>query len=122
MGRSERRKGADGEREVAGVIRHVAGIACDRVPNSGGLWIPGDVAGVDGFHIEVKRQETLRLPLWLRQAADDAPAGSVPVVVFRQSLTPWQATLPLHAFAQLLRIRDMSLVARTDARGDDGEA
>ena len=94
MGSSEREKGARGEREVVALLRRW-GFACDRSPNSGGLFIPGDVVGVEGFHIEVKRQERLRLPEWIEQAKRDAPPGAMPVVVFRRSRDVWHAALPL---------------------------
>lgn len=101
MSRFERDKGARGEREVADMLRSF-GLACDRTPNSGGLHVAGDVTGVEGYHVEVKRQETLRLPQWLRQAESEAPEGAVPVVVHRRSREGWYATLPLRDLARLL--------------------
>lgn len=101
MSRRERDKGAGGEREVAAVFR-AAGFDCDRVPNSGGLRIKGDLYGDVPAHVEVKRQETLRLPLWLRQARDEAPAGALPLVAFRQNRGDWYAALPLRDLAALL--------------------
>lgn len=100
MSRSERIKGAAGEREVAAIFR-ARGFDCDRTPNSGGLRFRGDLYGNVPVHIEVKRQEVLRLPLWLRQAADEA-GERVPVVAFRQSRGEWYAALPLDALAELL--------------------
>lgn len=101
MSRRERDKGARGEREVATVLRGY-GLEVDRTPNSGGLHIPGDVTGLEGFHLEIKRQETLRLPLWVRQAVEEAPEASEPVVVYRQSGEPWRVVLTLEAFARLV--------------------
>ena len=101
MGRREREKGANGEREVAALFR-AAGFDCNRTPNSGGLRITGDLYGDVPAHIEVKRQEVLRLPLWLRQARDEAPGGVLPVVAFRQNRGEWYAALPLTALVDLL--------------------
>ena len=56
MSKSERVKGAEGEREVARIYR-ARGFDVDRVPNSGGLRIKGDLHGDVPEHIEVKRQE-----------------------------------------------------------------
>jgi Holliday junction resolvase len=98
---SERRKGANGEREVAAIFR-AAGFDCDRTPNSGGLRVRGDLAGTVPAHVEVKRQEALRLPLWLRQAESEAPPGVTPVVAFRQSHGVWYAALPLEHLAALM--------------------
>ena len=54
-----------------------------------GLEAEGDhlIVSVDGLVIssECKRQERLKIPEWWRQCSDDAPAGSVPVLTFRQS-------------------------------------
>jgi Holliday junction resolvase len=98
---SERRKGAAGELEVAAIFR-AAGFDCDRTPNSGGLRVKGDLAGTVPAHVEVKRQETLRLPLWIAQAEADAPAGVTPVIAFRQSRGQWYAALPLDRLADLM--------------------
>jgi Holliday junction resolvase len=98
MSNSERRKGAAGELEVAAIFR-AAGFDCDRTPNSGGLRVKGDLAGTVPAHVEVKRQENLRLPLWIAQAEADAPPGVTPVVAFRQSRGQWYAALPLSQLA-----------------------
>jgi hypothetical protein len=99
---SERRKGVEGEQEVARVLR-AFGLGCDRTVQNSGYFIRGDVSGVEGYHLEVKRQEILRLPLWLRQAEADAPEGVAPVVAFRQNRGEWYAALRLSDLARLLR-------------------
>lgn len=101
MSNSERRKGALGEREVAAIFR-AAGFDCDRTPNSGGLKIRGDLTGTVPAHVEVKRQEVLRIPLWIAQARDEAPAGVTPVVAFRQNGAEWYGALPLDHLAALM--------------------
>jgi len=109
----ERRKGAAGELEVAKILQ-AHGFDARRTPNSGGLAWRGDIAGVPGYCIEVKRQETLRVPEWLRQAYAAAGSGEVPVVVFRRSwsgtgadglLHRWHAIIPLDELARLLHTR-----------------
>ena len=101
MGSSEREKGARGEREVRDVFRY-HGFDCDRVPNSGGLRLKGDLHGdLPGVHVEVKYQERLRLPAWLRQASSEA-GDKMPVVAFRQSRGVWYAVLPLDSLVELL--------------------
>jgi hypothetical protein len=100
MALSSRRKGVKAEAEVARIFREAD-------------W---DVRGLEGlgdwlcmygsehtFHLEVKRQERLQLPIWLRQAEADAPASAVPVVAFRQSRGRWYACLPLEALVELAR-------------------
>lgn len=54
------------------------------------------------IHSEVKRQERLKLPEWLRQAREEAPAGTIPVVSFRQNRGEWYACLPLSDLAELV--------------------
>lgn len=105
MSAASRRKGAEGEREAAGVLRD-AGLPADRLVQQAGLYVRGDLTGLPGYHFEVKRQETLRLPTWLRQAVAEAPIGAVPVVAFRQNRGAWYACLPLEDLARLIREAD----------------
>ena len=114
MSRSERRKGAGGELEVARIFQ-AAGFDCDRTPNSGGLRIRGDLHGDLPVHVEVKRQETARPWLWAKQARDDAPAGSTWLVAMRRSHDEWLALLPLVRVVRLLAIE-----AAIAAEVDDG--
>ena len=103
-GRRSRDKGKRGELEVAAVLC-AAGFDARRTPNSGGLSWRGDIVGVPGYVIEVKRQESLAVPAWLRQAAADAAVcHSVPVVAFRRSGEPWHAILLLEELARLLSL------------------
>ena len=100
MSATERRKGAAGEREVASLLREF-GLEADRTVHNSGMFLRGDVTGVRGYHVEVKRQEVLRVPTWLRQA--EAECGdAVPLVAFRQNRGDWYAVLPLRQLARLL--------------------
>ena len=101
MTRAQRDKGARGEREVAAIFR-AHGFDCDRTPNSGGLRIAGDLYGNVPVHVEVKRQETLRLWEWLAQAEAEC-SDQVPAVVFRRNSSKWYAVLALDELASLLR-------------------
>lgn len=101
MSADEREKGRKAELEVAAVFR-AHGFDCDRTPNSGGLRIKGDLIGSVPAHLEIKRQEVLRIPTWIRQAESDAPPDATPVVAFRQSRGRWYAVLPLDDLADLL--------------------
>lgn len=98
-GRRSRSKGAAGEREVAAIFR-AHGFDCDRVPNSGGLRIRGDLYGTLPAHVEVKRQERLQLWQWLEQASSEC-GEATPVVAFRRSRGGWYACLPLEALVKL---------------------
>lgn len=100
MSKASRDKGLLGEREVAALFAG-AGMSVR------GLEGLGDqlVVRADGvtFHIEVKRAETLRIPEWLRQARDEAPAGTMPILAHRRNREQWYATLPLEALIALIR-------------------
>ena len=100
MSKSERVKGAEGEREVARIYR-ARGFDVDRVPNSGGLRIKGDLHGDVPEHIEVKRQEVLRPWLWIAQA--ESEARDMPwVVVFRRNGSSWYALTTLERHVALV--------------------
>lgn len=128
-GRSSRRKGKEGELEV---VRALAahGLEVRRTPNSGGLAWRGDLQGLDGYCIEVKRCETLAIPAWLRQAYAAASGGEVPVVIFRRSApgngrernpdSEWHALLPLNEWARLVarELSDDGAILITPAAGD----
>jgi Holliday junction resolvase len=99
VGRASRQKGARGERDFRDLLRD-HGFACDR---DGSEF--GDLRHeVEGVHFEVKRQERLSLPAWLRQAEEDAD-GRVPVVAFRQSRQPWRVVIPADHYLELLHNR-----------------
>jgi len=116
MSIASRRKGVSGEREVARIWEE-AGLTVRNLEGAGDhlVLVPGhscyDAAGeprmpvrhASFLHSEVKRQERVQLPIWLRQAAAEAPDGTVPVVCFRQNGGKWYAALPLEELARLLR-------------------
>lgn len=105
MSSATRRKGLKGEREVADRWE-------DAEWNLRGLEGSGDwlalrppmslCRGAVTLHIEVKRQERLKVPEWLKQAALEAPVGVPPVVCFRQNQGEWYAALRLDDLIGLL--------------------
>lgn len=95
MGASQRRKGADAERELRRRLVDLLGeelagqVSQDR---SGGC----DIVGVGRFAIEVKRRERPEIESWWVQACDQAEArGQWPALAWRQSRRPWQVLVPL---------------------------
>lgn len=100
MGRPSRDKGVRGEQQVAAIFR-AAGFDCDRVPNSGGLRLKGDLYGDVPAHLEVKNAEAWRMAEWLEQARVEA-GDRWPVLAFRRNATPWYAALPLEVLVALL--------------------
>ena len=99
MAASSRRKGLLGEREVARIWQ-AAGFDVRSLEASGDHLVI--VSNGVTLHSETKRAERLKLPEWLRQAADEAPQGTVPVVAFRQNRGEWYAALPLASLVELL--------------------
>ena len=80
MGGKSQRKGADGERELAAVLREY-GYSIQRGGSLSFGEIP-DLAGLPGIHIECKRVERLNVPEAMRQAV-------------RDSREPWLVTMRL---------------------------
>jgi len=94
-GRGRRNKGAVGEREFFALLnKHLP----ERLRLSRELAQSRD-GGLDGstaqVAIEVKRQERLNLPAWLKQARLGSSNGSLPVVAYRQNGEPWRCLVEL---------------------------
>ena len=103
MGAKSARKGANGERELAAILR---GHGYD-IQRGGSLSfgeVP-DLTGLPGIHIECKRAETLRLSEWMEQARRDAErfGDGAPAVFFRRSRSPWCVVMELPDWLELYR-------------------
>lgn len=101
MGVKSARKGADGERELAAILR---GHGYD-IQRGGSLSfgeVP-DLTGLPGIHIECKRAEALRLAEWMAQARRDAErfGDGLPAVFFRRSRSPWRVVMDLEDWIAL---------------------
>lgn len=103
---NSKRKGSAAERELLHLLE-AHGIAAHRNLQQfvGGADNPDVAAEVCGLplHIEVKRQERLRLSAAVNQAVHDANGHALPIVVHRSNRQPWLLTVRL---ADLLRILD----------------
>lgn len=99
-----KRKGSAGERELLHLLE-AHGIAAHRNLQQfvGGADNPDIAAEVGGIplHVEVKRQERLRLSAAVNQAVRDANARALPVVVHRSNRQPWLLTVRLEDVLQL---------------------
>lgn len=89
---NSRAKGNRAELEVRDLFR-AHGFDVDRVPNSGGLRIKGDLYGNAPLHVEVKRAEKLRLWESIAQAEADAE-GKPAALFFRRNRSRWYACVP----------------------------
>ena len=101
MGKAERAKGAEAEREVARILT-AAGFPATRNARNG--ISAEDVSHqIPGVWLEVKRRERLNVSEAMKQArAYAAFAVKVPVVVHRRSRESWLATLPLADLLELM--------------------
>ena len=103
MSRAQREKGKLGEREVSSIF-NAAGIAARRTApmqsQNGAPEADVEVA-LPNTHLEVKRQETIKIEAWCRQAEAEAPPGASAVVVWRRSRQPWRVTLSLDDYIEL---------------------
>ncbi len=101
MGKSQRTKGAAGEREVCHLIRDVLGVEAKRnlsQTREGGC----DIA-VGPYHVEVKRRARIgQIYDWMDQAEASCQNGERPVVFCRADKKPWLVVLTAEEALRLL--------------------
>lgn len=100
-GKTSQRKGADGERELAAILREY-GYTIERGGSLSFGEVP-DLTGLPGIHIECKRCEQVRLSEWMEQAERDGRyfKDGLPAVFHRRSREPWRVTMNLADFMRL---------------------
>ena len=101
MGKASQRKGAAGERELAGKLREY-GFDIRRGGSLSLGEVP-DLVGLPGVHIECKRVERLNVPEAMQQAITDSErfADGIPALFHRRNRQPWMVTLRLEDFMAL---------------------
>jgi Holliday junction resolvase len=106
MGISSQRKGADGERELAAVLREY-GYDMERGGSLSFGEVP-DLVGLPGVHIECKRVERLNVPAAMQQAVKDSQRfrDGMPALFHRRNRQPWLVTIRLEDFMQLYQGKD----------------
>jgi len=100
MGMLSKRKGKEGEREVAGLLRQ-HGYEGRRGVQYRGLEGAQDVVGLPGASIEVKRTQRLDLYGALEQARAARLEGEVGVVFHRRNACDWVVVMDAHDFMRL---------------------
>lgn len=100
---NSRNKGADGERELAKILREY-GYDAHRGQQYSGFQGDPDVVGLPGIHIECKRVERLNLDAAMEQSRRDARKGEVPVVIHRRNRKPWVVTMDLADWIEMYKI------------------
>lgn len=98
---NSRRKGAEGEREIAKILRGY-GYDARRGQQYSGANGDADVVGLPGVHIEVKRVEALNIDKAMEQSKRDA-RGEIPAVFHRKNGKEWKATVRLEDFIKLYK-------------------
>ena len=101
MGKSSQRKGADGERELADLLRGY-GYSIERGGTLSFGEVP-DLVGLPGVHVECKRVERLNVPEAMRQAVRDAERfqDGMPALFHRRNRQPWLVTVRLDDFMRM---------------------
>lgn len=102
MGKFSRNKGKAGEREFARMCRQFGYDTRRTAQYRGNTGDAGDVEGLPGIHVEVKRTETLRAWDYMEQSSHDAAKkGDVPIVAWRKNEHPWLVLIGFEDFMQL---------------------
>ena len=89
MGKKSKTKGKVGEREAAAKLSHLLGTKVERSQQYKGGQHSADLSGAGRLHPEVKRTERLNLYDAMSQAANDAGANNLPIVIHRRNRQPW---------------------------------
>lgn len=100
MGRSQRDKGARGERELANLLKS-HGYDARRGQQFCGANGDADVEGLPGVHMEVKRVERLNIHAAMEQSRRDAREGEAPAVFHRRNGEGWLVTMDLEDWLEM---------------------
>ena len=108
MAVNSRRKGKEGELELARILR-TYGFNTRRGQQFKGGGDSPDVMGLPGVHIECKRVQNLNIEKAMMQSRTDAEeTDDVPVVMHRRDREKWKVTMDLDEFMKMY-------IAATDA-------
>lgn len=108
MAINSRRKGKEGELELARILR-TYGFDIRRGQQFKGGGDSPDVMGLPGVHIECKRVQNLVIEKAMVQSRTDAEGtDDVPVVMHRRNREKWKVTMDLDEFMKMY-------IAATDA-------
>ena len=95
---NSKKKGAEGERELARILKTRYGFECRRSQQFCGKNGDADIVGLPFIHCEVKRVEALNIDKAWEQAHSDRKAGRIPAVFHRKNNKKWKVTLSLDDF------------------------
>lgn len=97
------RKGKVGEREAAEFLRSCGIDARRGQQRAGGEDAPDVITNLPDLHVEVKRNEALRMYPALAQAERDANMFQIPIVLHRRNGKKWVAILDARLLLGLLK-------------------
>lgn len=97
---NSKRKGAEGERELARKLKEY-GYRTRRGQQYCGANGDADVVGLPYIHIECKRVEALNVSKAMLQAKADARENEIPAVFHRKNNEKWLVTLELDDFMKI---------------------
>lgn len=98
---NSRQKGKAGELEAVHFLNEM-GFDTHRTAQHCGMTGTADIEGIEGLHIEVKRNEHLNVENALQQAERDT-IGGLPIVLHRKNREEWKVTLRADKFFELWR-------------------
>ena len=93
---NSRNKGATFEREIARRFREHGFLNAKRGLQYQSGMEAADVEGVRGYHLELKRTETLNLQRAYEQSVHDSKTGEVPVVISKKNGKDILITMPFN--------------------------
>lgn len=101
-GRGSRNKGANAERELAKILSELTGMEIRRgqVFNH-----EPDLVGLDGIHVEAKRQDRLNVHAAFEQSKEAAAKhrDGFPTVMYRRDRDTWKVVMDLKDWVALYR-------------------
>lgn len=110
MAINSKAKGAEGEREIAKILREHGFDEARRGQQFSGKNGDADVIGLEHLHLEVKRNEHLNIDNAYDQSVRDAAVESerkgkdiIPTVFHRKNRRPWLVTLGLEDFIKIYK-------------------
>jgi Holliday junction resolvase len=117
-GRRARNKGANGERELAGILSDELGFSVKR--KLGQARDGGDDISIGQYRIEVKRRERLAIEDWCKQVEACCGQSDVPVLAFRRNGEPWRCVVPLEWMIEQIR-ETLSCAERNEQESNAGD-
>ena len=101
MSRSQRVKGASGERDLCAILNDQLGTCVSR--KLGQARDAGNDIDVGKFRIEVKRRNRIAMLRWLDQCLVGSGVDQIPLVAMREDGGEWAVLLRLKDFLPMMR-------------------